>query len=107
MALPDGIKCKGFKAFCVAWRKVLRMLCRVHPMTHNDIIATMSEMLCLEIQLNYRFANFYNKCKSQEFQLVRTIIIVASSNPMSPVGTNIKNAQIYKCSYYVRCRLYD
>ncbi len=40
---------KGFKALCVAWRKALRILWRVHPMTHNDIIATMSEMLPLEI----------------------------------------------------------
>ncbi len=60
-------------------------------MTHNDIIATMSEMLPLEIQLYIRFAKVYNKCKSHESQLVQMIIMVASSNPMSPVGTNIKN----------------
>ncbi len=66
------------------------MLWRAHPMTHNDIIATMSEMLPLEIQLNYHFIKFYNKCKSHESQLVQPIIMVASSNPMSPVGTNIK-----------------
>ncbi len=56
-------------------------------MTYNDIIATMSEMLPLEIQLNYRFANFYNKCKSHESQLAQTIIMVTSSSPMSLVGT--------------------
>ncbi len=67
------------------------MLWRVHPMTDNDIIATMSEMLPLEIQLNYQFAKFYNKCKSHESQLVQMIIMVASSNPMSPVGTNVNN----------------
>ncbi len=39
-------------------------------MAHKDIIATMSDMLRLEIQLNYRFANFYNKFKSHESQLV-------------------------------------
>ncbi len=59
-------------------------------MTRNDIIATMSEMLPLEIQLNYRFAEFYNKCKSHESQHVQMIIMVASSNPMSPVGSNVK-----------------
>ncbi len=61
MALPFGYEMvKVFKALYVAWRKSLRMLWRVHPMTHNTIIATMSEMLPLEIQLNYRFAKFYN-----------------------------------------------
>ncbi len=61
-------------------------------MTHNDIIVTMSEMLPLEIQLSCPFAKFYNKCKSHEYQLVQTIIMVASSKPISPVRTNIKNA---------------
>ncbi len=51
-------------------------------MTHNDIIATISEMLPLAIQLNYRFAKFYNKCKLYESQLVPTIVMEASSNPV-------------------------
>ncbi len=68
------------------------MLWRVHPITHNDIIATISEILPLEIQLNFHFAKFHNKCKSHEPQLVQIIIMVTSSNPMPPVGTNIKNA---------------
>ncbi len=74
------------------------MLWRVRPLTNNDIIAIMSEMLPLEIQLNCRFTQFYNKCKSHEPQLVQTIIMVASSNTMSPVGTNIKNA--HKLIYF-------
>ncbi len=124
-----ALNSKGFKTLYVAWRKALRMLWMVHHMTHNDIIATMSEMLPLEIHLNYRFAKFYNKCKSHESQLAQIITMVASSNAISPVSTNIKNAhkgdllyrnmivddvniikelidfheklQIYKCSYYV------
>ncbi len=71
------------------------MLWRLHPMTHNDIIATMS----VEIQLNCRFVNFYNKCKSHESQLVQTIIMMAFSNPMFPVGTNIRNAHKYDLFY--------
>ncbi len=61
-------------------------------MIHNNIIATVSEMLRLVLQLNYRLAKFHNKCKSSESQLVQTIDMVASSNPMFPAGTNIKNA---------------
>ncbi len=48
------VKCKLFKQYCCSF------------MDHNDIIATMSEMLPLEIKLNYHFAKFYNKCKSHE-----------------------------------------
>ncbi len=77
---------KSVKALCVSWRKALRMLWKVHPITNNDIIVTMSKMLPLEIQLNPRFANFYNKCKLHESQLMQMIIVVASSNLISPVA---------------------
>ncbi len=71
--------------------KVLRMLWRVHPMTHNDLIAAMTEMSPLEIKLNRYFTNFYNKCKSHESQLMQMIIKVTSNNDMSPMCKNNKN----------------
>ncbi len=40
---------KGFKALFITWTNVLRMVWRVHPITRNDIIATISEMLPPEI----------------------------------------------------------
>ncbi len=56
------------------------MLWNAHPMTHNDIIAKMSKILPLEIQHNWCFVKFYNKCKSLESQLIQMIIKVASTN---------------------------
>ncbi len=53
--------------------KSLRILWRIHHITHNDIVGTMSEMLPLKIQLNQCFAKFYNKCKSPESQHVQMI----------------------------------
>ncbi len=82
---------KGFTFLCVAWRKALRMLWRVHLMKHYDIIATMSEMLPLEIQLNWCFAKIVNQFKSFESQIVQMINKVESSKPMFPVGKHIKN----------------
>ncbi len=35
----------SLKYLCVTRRQAVRMLWRLHPMTHNDIIATMSKML--------------------------------------------------------------
>ena len=35
----------------VDWRKSLRMLWRVHPMTHGDIIAALSNQLPIHINL--------------------------------------------------------
>ncbi len=59
-------KCATF--LCIAWRKPLRMLLRIHPMTHYDTITTISEILALEIQLNWCLAKVYNK--SHESQLL-------------------------------------
>ena len=36
---------------CVDWSKSLRMLWHVHPMTHCDIIAALSNQLPLHINL--------------------------------------------------------
>ena len=46
---------KGVDSLCIAWRKALRSLWKVHPMTHNDIIAVMSDTLPLKLQLLKRF----------------------------------------------------
>ena len=51
-------------SLCVDWRKSLRMLWRVHPMTHCDIIAALSNQLPLHMNLEKRFTTFIKKCLS-------------------------------------------
>ncbi len=88
---------KGVESVCVAWRKAFMWV--VHPLTHNDIIATMSEMLPPEIQLNRHFAQFYHTCESHESQLMLTIIISWHPVILSPVAKYIKNVNIVYLIY--------
>jgi hypothetical protein len=86
---------KGVDNLCVAWRKALRMIWRIHPMSHNYIVAALSEAAPLEIQFLKRFVKFYDHCKLHMNPVVQTIIKVASLNPMSQVGKNIKYCKRY------------
>ena len=45
-------------SLCVDWRKSLRILWRVHPMTHCDIIAALYNQLPLHTNLEKRFTTF-------------------------------------------------
>ena len=42
------------QSLCVDWRKSLRSLRRVHPMTHCDVIAALSDQLPIKISLEKR-----------------------------------------------------
>ena len=51
----------GVQSLCVDWRKALRSLWRVHPMTHCDVIAALSDQLPIKVSLERRFIRFLNK----------------------------------------------
>ena len=52
------LNCTAVHSLCVDWRKSLRMLWRVHPMTHCDIIAALYNQLPLHVNLEKRFTTF-------------------------------------------------
>ena len=90
---------KGVDSLCIAWRKALRSLWKVHPMTHNDIIAVMSDTLPLKLQLLKRFCKFYEKCTVHDNPVIPLLVKVASNNPFSPIGKNIRMLCKFKEMY--------
>ncbi len=66
-------------SLCVVWRKALRAIWRIHPLTHCDIISAMT----------WKFIDFnsFNKCISCE-NGVKSFI--CKSNPMSCACNNYK-----------------
>ena len=78
-------------SLCVDWRKSLRMLWRVHPMTHCDIIAALSNQLPLHMNLEKRFTTFIKKCLSSTNSVVNIISNIAICNPMSTAGKNYRS----------------
>ena len=85
------INVKSYNSLCLDWRKSLRMLWRVHPMTHCDIIAALSNQLTLHINLEKRFRTFIKKCSSSTNSVVNIISNIAICNPMSTAGKNYRS----------------
>ena len=79
----------GVNSLCTAWRKALRTLWRVHPMTHCDVISAMAGQPLL-VQLKTRFIHFLNTCIKSDNCIVNTIVNVCKTNPMSCAGNNYR-----------------
>ncbi len=67
---------------CIAWRKALQMLWGLHPMTHCDIPAGLSNLKPLDVQLKYRFFCFLKKCLDHDTAVVRNVDLIALNNPI-------------------------
>ena len=76
---------------CIAWRKALRSLWKVHPMTHCDIIYALSGCEPLKVQLCRRFVKFIKKCLHSDNEVVRTVSKLSLDNPMSVICCNYRD----------------
>ncbi len=77
-----------------SWRKALRMLWGLHRMTYCDILAGLSNLKSLDVQLKYRFICFLKKCLNHDNATVTNVALIALNNPMSCVGNNYRQILI-------------
>ena len=81
--------CSGtFKQLCAAWRKCLRKIWRVHPMTHCDVITLLSHCKPMEIGIQQRFCKFVANIFQNGTPVLRTIVSTALNNPLSVFCSN-------------------
>ncbi len=73
-----------------AWRKALQMLWGLHPITHCDILAELSSLKPLDIQLKYRFICFLKKSLDHDNAAVKNVALIALTNPMPCAGNNYR-----------------
>ncbi len=57
-------------------------------MSHCDILAGLSNLKPLDIQLKYRCICFLQKCLNHDNATVKNVALIALNNPMSCVGNN-------------------
>ncbi len=84
------LKSDGVEAVCVAWRKDLRTIYKVHPATHCDIITALSGQVPLLSNLKVRFGKFFKKCREHKNKIVKAVATAAFVNPMSCAGRNFR-----------------
>ncbi len=80
----------GVESLCVAWRKALRIIWKVHPQTHCGVIAALSGQKPLILSLRARFVNYFSKCLKNYNNVVKSVACICKSNPMSCAGNNYR-----------------
>ncbi len=64
------------------------MLWGLHPMTHCDILAGLSNLKPLDVQLKYRFICFLKKYLDHDNATVKNVCLIAINNPISCARKN-------------------
>ena len=96
------LHCNVMNDLCIAWRKSLRSLWRLSPMTHCIVIECLSKSAPLHVQLSHRFIKFWLKCTKSRNNLVKATCAYATSNPMSTSGNNYKTL-VFKYPDIMNC----
>ncbi len=69
----------------------MRILWGLHPMTHCDILAGLSNLKPLDVQLKYRLICFVKKCLVHDNATVKNVALIALNNPMSCTGNTYRH----------------
>ncbi len=68
---------------CTAWKKALRKMWRLSPMTHCDVITLISDCIPLDVSLQLRFCKFSPNIIKYGSKVLKTVAKVALRNPFS------------------------
>ena len=73
---------------CIAWRKALRQIWKLSPMTHCNIITCLSNSIPLHVSLQKRFCKFVYGIQQYGSSIIKTVTKVALKNPFSVFCNN-------------------
>ena len=80
----------SMNALCAGWRKSLRCMWRLSPLTHCHIIEGLSGFVPLNVQISHRFMKFLSRNMQAKNALVKSVTMYAIKNPMSITGCNFR-----------------
>ena len=69
------LQSKSVGTICTAWRKALRELWGLAPLTHGDVIALLSDSLPLLVILKQRFSKFIHKAMNHNSPIINSVAI--------------------------------
>ncbi len=82
---------KKVDSICIAWRKALRKIWGLSPLTHCDILPVLSDCLPLEVSLKQRFMKFIMKAIDHKSPVISNVAKISLQNPWSNCGINYCN----------------
>lgn len=83
------ITSKHFEMFNTAWRKCVRRVLGLHPMTHRVLIPMICNDFNADDKITMRFCNFIRKAGDSPNEIVRLCIQLALAGSLSSSGSNI------------------
>ena len=67
------LQSKSVGTICTAWRKSLRKLWGLAPLTHGDVIVLLSDSLPLLVILKQRFSKFIHKAMNHNLPIINSV----------------------------------
>ena len=77
-------------AFYIAWRKILRRICKIPSTTHCNLLPAVNKSLPIEILLETRRAKFIWSCFNSHNLIVRNISMAAKISSFSDFDDNYR-----------------
>lgn len=85
------LQSKSVGTICTAWRKALRKLWGLAPLTHGDVIALLSDSLPLLVILKQRFSKFIHKAMNHNSPIINSVAKLSIANPWSNCSANYRH----------------
>ena len=84
----DYLKRVSVGNICIAWRKALRQLWGLAPLTHGDVVLLLSDSLPLLVNLKQRFIKFIHKALNHKWSVISSVAKLSIQNPWLNCGGN-------------------
>ena len=85
------LQSKSIGIICTAWRKALRKLWGLAPLTHGDVLALLSDSLPLLVILKQSFSKCIHKAMNHSSPIINSVAKLSIANPWSNCSANYRH----------------
>ena len=100
------LQSKSVGTICTAWRKALRKLWGLTPLTHGDFIALLSDSLPLLVILKQRFSKCIHKAMNHNSPIINSVAKLSIANLWSNCSANYRHI-LNECDTIYDGSVYD
>ena len=91
---------------CTEWRKALRKLWGLAPLTQGDVIALLSDSLLLLVILKRTFSKFIHKAMNHNSPIINSVAKLSIANPWTNCIANYRHI-LNECDTMYDVSVYD
>lgn len=88
-----NINSKAFGKFCVAWRRAIRRVNKIPPLSHNKYVCFLNSSTDVTGSVIFRVCRFLTKCMVSDNTMLSFLTKICCVNTTSNMGRNIVHIQ--------------